>query len=517
MFPKWLWLVWLLFGLLPLLFGCPAPTPQPSQPEQATSSPKPTKWKQIREQWDIYYLQGKRVGHGRTTVSQSLDTNQELIRTEHFSRLMLRRGHDLSIQKFRISSLETSAGRLLSFESLTQMGPDSAICVRGEVQGNRLNITLQGTASKTPTTRSLEWSPDCGGPFALEQTLRRRPLQPGEQRTLKYLEPALNEVVELALCARDREPTTLHEGAQELLRVAANLLFPGGRKLGSVYWCDSSGEILKSRSEPLGLEAYRATRAAVFAEPDTAELDLLPQMLVKLAEPFPQPHHTKFARYRVRLETGNPAQAFISDTTQAVKPLDEHAAEVTVWAVRPGAITGNPTASPEEPSADDLTPNNFIESNHPRITALAEKAAAAEADSWKIATALERFVHQYVVRKDFTQVFATAAEVAQSQAGDCTEHAVLLAALLRARRIPARVVVGLVYLEAAQAFGYHMWTEAFLAGRWIPLDSILAQEGLGAAHLKLGRSNLKSENIADLFLPVLQLLGGLKIELLEAR
>jgi len=498
-------------------FGCPAAQPKPPKSKQINIQSKPVKWEQIREQWDVYFLQGKRVGHGRTTVSRSLDADQELLRIEHFSRLLLRRGSDLSVQKFHISSLETTGGQLLSVKSLTQMGRESTIRVEGEVQDNTLKITLQGSESKTPEVRSLAWSAEYGGPFALEQTLRRQPLQPGERRTLKYLEPAFNEVVELELSAKSREPTALRQGEIELLRVESLLRFPNGQQLSSVYWCDSSGEILKSRIEPLGLEAFRADRAEVFAEPEAAELDLLPQMVVKLEKPLPQPHRTRLARYRVHLENGNPAQIFLNDATQTVKPLDEHTAEITVRAVRPGFSTDRPPSPPDKPTNDDLGPNSFIESDHPRITALAEKAAAQETDAWKIATALERFVHQHIVRKDFTQAFSSAAAVAQSQEGDCTEHAVLLAALLRARRIPARVVVGLVYLEAAQAFGYHMWTEAYIDDQWIPLDGTLALEGIGAAHLKVGRSNLQSETISELFLPVLQLLGSLKIELLEAR
>ena len=44
--------------------------------------------------------------------------------------------------------------------------------------------------------------------------------------------------------------------------------------------------------------------------------------------------------------------------------------------------------------------------------------------------------------------------------GDCTEHARLFTVLARAAGIPAREVVGLVYLgDEAQAFGPHMWCE----------------------------------------------------------
>ncbi len=82
----------------------------------------------------------------------------------------------------------------------------------------------------------------------------------------------------------------------------------------------------------------------------------------------------------------------------------------------------------------------------------AKQAAGDEKDPWRVAVALERFVNREVKKKDFTQAFASAAEVAKTREGDCTEHAVFLAALARARGIPARVAIGLVYLEGEQAF-----------------------------------------------------------------
>ena len=79
----------------------------------------------------------------------------------------------------------------------------------------------------------------------------------------------------------------------------------------------------------------------------------------------------------------------------------------------------------------------------------------------------------------------------KARQGDCTEHGVLLAALLRAKNIPARIDVGLVYVPKTQNFWYHLWTEAFIDGRWIPLDATQVDGGIGADHLTLGRSNLK--------------------------
>jgi transglutaminase-like putative cysteine protease len=89
----------------------------------------------------------------------------------------------------------------------------------------------------------------------------------------------------------------------------------------------------------------------------------------------------------------------------------------------------------------------------------------------------------------------------------------LLAALLRAKKIPARIASGLVYVETADGpmMGYHMWNEAYIGERWIPLDAVLGQGGIGAGHLKILESSLPDQNPYVALLPVLQVLGELKI------
>ena len=108
---------------------------------------------------------------------------------------------------------------------------------------------------------------------------------------------------------------------------------------------------------------------------------------------------------------------------------------------------------------------------------------------------------------------ATASEVARSKSGDCTEHGILLAALLRAKKIPSRVVTGLVYANSLKGFGGHMWTEAYLKGRWIPLDATLAQGHGDAIHLKTGDSALEDSSAlpVESFLPLIHTIGRTKL------
>jgi transglutaminase-like putative cysteine protease len=203
--------------------------------------------------------------------------------------------------------------------------------------------------------------------------------------------------------------------------------------------------------------------------------------------------------------------------SQQVKALDEHTAEVTVRAVRPplkDENRGKPSAA-DAPSGDDLKPNNYIQCDDPLIAAQAKEAVGGETDPWKQAVALETYVHRAMTVTDFSQAFATAAEAAHSGKGDCKAHAVYLAALARAEKIPARVAVGLVYMPGSQTFGGHMWTEVYVGGRWIGLDATLGKGGLGGGHLQIAHSTLAGVTAYNFVYPMLQVLNGLKIEVLD--
>jgi transglutaminase-like putative cysteine protease len=152
------------------------------------------------------------------------------------------------------------------------------------------------------------------------------------------------------------------------------------------------------------------------------------------------------------------------------------------------------------------------------VKELARNGASGETDPVKAAYRLERYVSTKLKTKNFSTALASAAEVAASLEGDCTEHAMLLAAMLRARQIPSRVAVGLVYVESVQSFGGHMWTEALLNGAWIPLDATLGQGGIGGGHIKLADSNMADDSpvLVTAFLPLMEVLGKMKIEVLRA-
>ncbi len=100
---------------------------------------------------------------------------------------------------------------------------------------------------------------------------------------------------------------------------------------------------------------------------------------------------------------------------------------------------------------------------------------------------LERFVYDYIVEKNSAHGFDVASMVAKSRAGDCTEHAVLLTALLRLYGYPARTVIGLYVSleEPVLAYG-HAWTEYYGDVGWAGLDATRITRSVGAQHVPLG-------------------------------
>lgn len=482
----------------------------------------------MEEYWEAYFMQDAKVGYGHTIVRTLPETEQPVVEGPAAAKgeptileidvtnlLAVTRFGERTEQQLHMKSVETADGRLLRFESQMKLGP-TPLVTTGRVEGDRLvmETTTQGKTAES----AIPWKDEYGGLAAVELSLRRNPLEPGKSRSLRSLQPGFYQPALVELKASQFEPVELLSGTYELLRIDNKITFDNGQTIAGTMWTDRTGQVLKHRTNAMNLEVFRTTKARALEETEAVNLDLGFDLSVPVNRDLPRAHDTRRIRYRVRFEDGDPAGVFVSGPTQEVRPIDDHTAELIVRAIRPQP--SDEAESPERPAEDppepaELKPNNLIQSDDPTVVAMAKEAAGGEKDPWKVAVALERYVNDQITSKSFSQAFASAAEVAKTKEGDCTEHAVLLAALARARGIPARVAVGLVYMPMAHAFGYHMWTELYIRGQWIPMDATIGRGGIGAAHLKLAHSSLKGASAYSSFLPVVQVGGRLKLEILE--
>jgi transglutaminase-like putative cysteine protease len=165
---------------------------------------------------------------------------------------------------------------------------------------------------------------------------------------------------------------------------------------------------------------------------------------------------------------------------------------VTVSRIEPAENIPFPYEGDDPEAVEALEATDYLQSKDEKVVELAKRAVGETKDAAKAARQIEAFVDGYITQKDLSVGYASAAEVAQSRQGDCSEHAVLTAAMCRAVGIPARIVCGLVYadsfLSKQSIFGGHMWTEVYLGDVWLGLDSTRSgQRGYGPGHIALTR------------------------------
>lgn len=170
----------------------------------------------------------------------------------------------------------------------------------------------------------------------------------------------------------------------------------------------------------------------------------------------------------------------------------------------------------EPPTPRALAAAPLLETEDPEVRRLAERLGGGEGLAPAArAERLRRGVHRHIVRKDLFTTLAGAAETSRTRRGDCSEHAVLLAALLRVREIPARLAVGLdhspLFAGRREVFAWHVWAQAWIDGRWEDLDATREDPRAGRRVL-VATSELAGGASDPLWMAVLPLAGRIEIE-----
>jgi hypothetical protein len=482
-----------------------------STPEESGSSSDPSTAPSLFASEDPLFRTSRKIGHMQIRVARQPWGSHQLVRTDMLQHVTMQRYEQEVAQQILLSSLETESGQVLRMRSQLNNGGE-AMTTDIVTREDTLHLTVSTLGQEE--SLELDWQSDWRGFFAEHQTLRRQPLTAGERREVKTFVPVLNVIGDLRLRGKELEWIETPFGPERLLRIESQLTTPQ-ITLESTLWMDPEGTVRKYVVRQGSMTAYQTLKRVALAPND--DVDLYEAIQIQVADPIPQPHSKRSAVYRLRLKSGrDPAEFFFAGPAQQLDIQQPGVARVTVRAIRPD--DPREIAPPDEPPQDtDLAANNLIQTEDPIVRSLAADVLPNDSnqsvpDDWEWALACEKFVHRLIERKVLTEAFRSAAEVARTRQGDCTEHAVLLAALCRVRGIPARVATGLV--AVGDQYGFHMWNEVWIDDRWIPLDATLARGGIGAGHLKLTDSSLEGVSPFAALAPVLQILGDVELEVL---
>lgn len=130
-----------------------------------------------------------------------------------------------------------------------------------------------------------------------------------------------------------------------------------------------------------------------------------------------------------------------------------------------------PRASPLPDRSAWLASERFIETDDPRIRALARELQRP--GEWETAKAVYDWTVRNIADAGYVADDRGALQALIERKGDCTEYAYLAVALARACGIPARMVGGYVTdrNSAPRPEEYHDWAEVHIDGAWRLLDA----------------------------------------------
>jgi len=483
--------------------------------EQVAADPRPARnVGQIpgaTENWQVIYLGKSRIGHSRSYTRPVTIEGKSFLKCEYETHLSIKRfGQTLQVDTRRETE-ESPDGVLRSFVYEMKNPPAAPTLSSGHiVDGNRLagEISVGGTAHEF----SMPWEPGIKSPAYLDRLPVDHPFKLFQNVICKEFVPEQMQVSEVHLTAGRREGVTLLDGHRKTL-LKLTVLESIMPLTPSQLYLDERGNVVVSTADMLGqtLTTYTVPAEEALKEAAGGNLDIAVNTLVG-STVIPQAHQTKRAVYRIKMHGEDPTPFFPSYPYQKVVRTGNDECQITVRAVPPTATNRSLRVDRQF-----LASSRYLQTNDSEVMLHVDSAARTIVEPAQIAMAMERYVNQKLQRKDFSTALASAAEVARSLRGDCTEHAVLLAAMLRARNIPSRIAVGLVYIEPLAAFGGHMWTEALLGDQWVPLDATLGLGGTGADRIKLADSSFADKGPSPMttFLPLLHVLGRIDLSVVE--
>ncbi|GMV30304.1 MAG: hypothetical protein AMXMBFR59_24290 [Rhodanobacteraceae bacterium] len=425
------------------------------------------------ETWMSVTLDGRKIGH---MLNRREVRDDRVVTTQDMSLGIERAGVTIALEVSETHE-ETHAGKPLAFRTRSRMS--------GVESTSEGTIATDGTIRVTRSVGGLSQTSTAAWPKGalFSEGLRldaiAHGLEPGTRYdSLAY--QALNlDAYPLTTTIRPAEHVDVPGGRRELVRIDRELKVPG-LPLNSTDWMDKDYRVLKVSLLQLGLklEVLACDKACALAPNQPG--DALQQALVAAPRSLGRGDLAKPLRYTLRARRTDVGVSFPATGEQNV----ERRGDVHVVTVSP-----RPRAGAEPPPvAADSQPNAWLQSDAGEITRLAAQASAGDRSPAERMRDLEAFVFSYIDKKGLNVGYASALETAQSRQGDCTEHALLLAALGRAHGIPTRIATGLAFVEsfgnAERVFVPHAWVQAWIDGRWQSFDAALGRFDTG--HIALG-------------------------------
>jgi transglutaminase-like putative cysteine protease len=468
------------------------------------------------ERWYILELGTDRAGW----AVSSQRTDGERITTRAETRIEIKRGNVALAVSAEAVFIETADHRPVSMRVVQRLGA-APTTLDATYEADAIHVVLTGPGRterrKLPLPEG-QWLTPAAAADYVRQRLAAMP-ERIVVRTIELGGGGLDPLAPLTpvLVTRSRlEPATIEVGGRQVSGVRCVTVSSSQPSVEASEVVDAQGVPIRSEVAmgPWRIVMTTSERGAARARIEAPEVML--RTFVRPDRPIPEPRLARRLVLRLWADDG-PVPPIPPTGVQHVEVLGGGAARVTI-------DLNAPTTAEAADAADRafLDPSSMLNSDDDAVLALTRRGAGDVTDPARRAENMRRFVHGYIRAKGLDVGFGSAAETARTRTGDCTEHATLLAAMLRADGIPSRVASGLIYAEVFEGaegiFAYHMWAQALLpignengARRWVDLDATLpAETPFDATHVALAVSALADGRTESVFMALVSALGRLR-------
>lgn len=469
----------------------------------------------LSDEWNEVRIGGARTGWSHSVVRRVEAEDGPRIETEETTQIeMARMGQKIRIEESS-TTVERPDGTLISIRKASKQSSAETI-VEVTVAGEKAKVATTSMG----TTREAEVAVPQGtvGPHRAERIVAEGGSAPGTTHVLKlFLTDLGGPVVATSVVVGPESVEDIDGKATTLTRVDATM---DKMPIKTSAWMTAEGKAVRTRVEMMGMviESLRCSRERALGEGASEEppVEVFTSSLIRTDALIPHARTLDSALLALRSRREGAKLDSLFDERQKVESREEDGTlllRVVRQVPAEGATGRRPLADPPAEMAKYLAATSMLQADDPMIRKATEEAVGAQTDAWKASQAIERWVHGAIAKKGMGVAFASALEVCRDREGDCTEHAVLMAAMCRAAGIPSRVAMGLVYVTGI--FGGHAWTEVWIQGRWYGLDATMGSGHLDPLHLTMGRMAFEEGTHGAEFGGFMDAMSGLEIEVRE--
>ncbi len=461
--------------------------------------------------YDLYYkvvMENAQAGWMHSTQA----TSDGRITTGREMKFSFKRGETKSSAGITTGFVETSAGKPVSMRSVQVMGA-KPVTVEYRFTAEGLEVSSgEGAARKVVKAAAPEgeWLT----PAAAMDFLARRLKAGAKQITYRTIDPLSGAEISTVTHA-DVRAGSVKVGEKTFEGYSMTTTSSTSPGVSSQDFVDGEGNLITQTTAMGGLSVSITLAGPEVVDFKAESPEFMVSTFVKPDKVIVDPR--RVSRGTFTLDYGDAAPAVPGTGSQSVTTVA--GAKVTIVV---DASTPNVAEEADARNAAYRGASAMISSEDARVKALAARGVEGvpENDALGRARALRGAVHEFITNKNLDVGFAAASEVAQTRTGDCTEHAVLLTAVLRAQGIPARVAGGLIYADqfagSKGIFGYHMWSQALVeldgSLRWLDLDATLPLEpGYDGTHIALVVSGLSDTEGTRAMQGIAAAMGKVKI------